>query len=302
MIGPTEPRPSGSGAPGSRFCCIGGAHLDRHGLLRVPSVSGSSNPATVRTDFGGVAHNVAHNLARLGCAVRIVSRVGDDGPGRHVRDHLSAAGVDAILTVSTRYPTASYTAILEPSGELVIGLADMDIYDEITPAVLEPVLPHLRECDLWFLETNLPGDTISWLLEAAGNIPVAVDAISVAKCRRLIPLLGRIPLLFCNAAQAKVLGKARAAGSPAGVISDGTRGIAVFQNGKVLTMPALPAHPRDVTGAGDALVAGTLYGLGFGEPLDQAVRWGLAAAAVTVESEFAAVPHLTRELLEARLV
>jgi pseudouridine kinase len=281
------------------IACIGGAHIDRRGLLRAPSVPGSSNPASVRTDFGGVARNVAHNLARLGCAVRIVSRVGDDESGRQVRHHLQVAGIDAILTTSPDRPTASYTAILEPSGDLVIGLADMDIYDELTPAILEPALPGLRECGLWFVETNLPGDTIAWLLDAAGPIPVAVDAISVAKSQRLKPLLSRIPLLFCNTAQAEVL-KSMASCSAA-VVSDGERGITVWQGRDARNLPALPATPRDVTGAGDALVSGTLYGLSQGEPLLHAVRWGLAAAAIAVESEFAAVPNLTRELLEARL-
>ena len=287
------------------IACIGGAHIDRRGLLRAPAVPASSNPATVRTDFGGVARNVAHNLVRLGCDVRLVSRVGDDAYGRSVRAHVITAGMEAVFTVSQANPTASYTAILEPTGELVIGLADMDIYDEITPAVLEPVLPQLRGCDLWFLETNLPGETISWLLDAAGEIPVAVDAISVAKAHKLIPLLPRIPLLFCNAAQAAVLAEGRSTaavpGAPSGVISAGELGIAVWRDGQHRTFPALSAAPRDVTGAGDALVSGTLYGLWHGEPLVNAVRWGLAAAAVTVESEFAAVPDLSRELLEARL-
>jgi pseudouridine kinase len=287
------------------IACIGGAHIDRRGLLRAPSVPGSSNPATVRSDFGGVAHNVAHNLARLGCSVRLVSRVGDDETGRQVRTHLEAAGIEPLLTTSPNHPTASYTAILEPTGDLVIGLADMDIYDELAPALIEPSLPRLRECDLWFIDTNLPSDTIAWLLDAAGPIPVAVDAISVAKSQRLVPLLPRIPLLFCNAAQAVVLSKARASdglpGALAAVVSDGDRGVAVSQGGEVHTMRTLPAKPRDVTGAGDALAAGTLYGLSRGEPLLDAIRWGLAAAAVTVESEFAAVPDLTRQLLESRL-
>ena len=65
-------------------------------------------------------------------------------------------------------------------------------------------------------------------------------------------------------------------------------------------MPALPATPRDVTGAGDALVSGTLYGLSGGLALEDAARLGLAAAAITVESESAAAPYLTAEALHDR--
>jgi pseudouridine kinase len=298
------------------IACIGGAHIDRRGLLRAPCVIGTSNPGEVRVDFGGVARNVAHNLARLGCQVTLASRVGDDESGASVVRHVQEAGIDASLfTTSAARATASYTAILEPGGELVIGLADMDIYDELTPDLLAPALPRLREHGLWFAECNLPAATIAWLLDAAGEIPVAVDAISIAKSRKLPALLPRLPLLFCNLAQAvviaamdeprpKVADAARAlrdAGARAGVVSAGPRGIAVWSDARIVCLPALKATPRDVTGAGDALVSGTLFGLSQGLPLPEAARWGLAAAAITVESEFAAVPGLTRELLEERL-
>ena len=77
-------------------------------------------------------------------------------------------------------------------------------------------------------------------------------------------------------------------------------GIAVYERGGIALMPALPAAPRDVTGAGDALVAGTLYGLLQQRDLRAAARLGLAAAAIAVESESSAAPSLTAEALYAR--
>jgi pseudouridine kinase len=290
------------------IACIGGAHLDRRALLRAPAVPGTSNPGTNYTDFGGVARNVAQNLARLGCSVMLCSRVGNDEAGRQVlRQPLDTA----LVTVSDDRPTASYTAILEPTGELVIGLADMDVYDEMTPAVLAPALPTLRRAGVWFVDANLPGETILWLLEVA-KVPVAVDAVSVAKSRRLALLLSRIGYLFCNLAQAGAMigqpfdhpdeaarGLSRC-GVQCGVVSAGARGIAVFAGQGVAAMPALTAVPRDVTGAGDALVAGTLYGLAKGLDLGNSARLGLAAAAIAVESESSAAPCLTLEALHAR--
>src|SRR5436305_11870697 len=118
-----------------KIACIGGAHIDRHGLLEGPLILGTSNPGRVTSDFGGVARNVAENLSRLGRGVLMVSRVGDDETGRDVVRHLQSLAIDtSLISVSAR-PTASYTAILEPDGELVLGLSDMAIYDEITPAL-----------------------------------------------------------------------------------------------------------------------------------------------------------------------
>jgi pseudouridine kinase len=277
-------------------------------MLREPLVLGTSNPGAVYTDFGGVARNVAQNLARLGCPVLLCSRVGNDEAGRLV---LSQPLDTSLVTISAACPTASYTAILETTGELVIGLADMDVYDEVTPDVLAPALSRLREASLWFIDTNLPGDTIAWLL-ASAEVPVAVDAISVAKSRRLLPLLPRIHDLFCNLAQAGALAgtvfsslveAAHALvslGAASGIVSAGPRGIVVYDRASVSLMPALPATPRDVTGAGDALVSGTLYGLSQHLDLCAAARLGLAAAAIAVESASSAAPCLTPEALHAR--
>jgi len=296
------------------IACIGGAHLDRHGVLRGPLVMGSSNPGSVHVAAGGVARNVAENLARLGESVTLVSRVGDDAAGCHVREHAAAAGIDtSLFTVSSGKPTASYTAILENHGELVIGLADMDIYDEITPAILEPALLRLREHSYWFVDANVPGATIEWLLTMASGIPVAVDAISVAKSTRLSPLLGRISWLFLNRAQAEAILKGAAAsfesaaqtlhqlGAQSGVVTAGASGIAVWDGGSCHRLAALPAKPRDVTGAGDALVAGTLYGILHEKTLLEAARLGLAAAAITVESAQAVAEELTAEALRRRV-
>jgi pseudouridine kinase len=293
----------------SRIACIGGAHIDQRGILYAPLVLGTSNPGTVHTDLGGVARNVAQNLSHLGCDVVLCSRVGSDEAGRSV---LAQPLDTSLITVSASCPTASYTAILEKNGELVVGLADMEIYDEMTPSVIEPSLPRLREAGLWFLDTNLPAESLDWLLGSAAEIPVAIDAISVAKSLRLVPLLPRVRYLFCNVAQAgsmtdcafpnpsEAAKSLRSLGAAAGIVSAGSQGIAVFDSTEITAMPALLAVARDVTGAGDALVAGTLFGLSRGLALRVAARLGLAAAAITIESVNCAAPHLTQEAVFAR--
>ena len=138
--------------------CIGAAHIDRKATAAGPVVPGSSNPVTMRVGAGGVARNVAENLARLGLSVTMVSRVGHDREGDAVLDGLGEAGIGFdLVTRSATAPTATYTALLDKSGELVIGLADMGIYDELTVDVLEPLLPRLEKIPVWFIDCNLPG-------------------------------------------------------------------------------------------------------------------------------------------------
>ena len=292
-----------------KIACIGGAHIDRHSVLKSAAVPGTSNPGNITTTFGGVARNVAENLTRLGRRVTLVSRVGDDEAGRAVVAHLDSLGIDTSMISVAARPTASYTAILEPNGELVIGLADMDIYDEITPRRLH--LARLREHDLWFADANLRAATLAWLVDRA---PVAVDAISVAKARKLRGLLPKIAILFATVVQAAEIAQvgrfssaveaARALhrqGARAGVVTSGAAGIAVWTGEDTRSMDVFPAEPKDVTGAGDALISGTLFGVTDGLAITQAARLGLAAAAITVESGATVAENLSVELLHARL-
>src|SRR3954454_15657445 len=94
--------------------CIGAAHIDRKATASGPIVPGSSNPVTMRVSAGGVARNVAENLARLGLSVTMVSRVGSDREGDAVLDGLEESGIGLeFCTRSTTSPTATYTALLD---------------------------------------------------------------------------------------------------------------------------------------------------------------------------------------------
>ncbi len=57
----------------------------------------------------------------------------------------------------------------------------------------------------------------------------------------------------------------------------------------------------DVTGAGDALVAGLVYGIYKGYSLEVAARFGLAAAALTISSKEAVRRDLREGLLRSRM-
>ena len=275
--------------------------MDRHGVLKQRSVPATSNPGNFTTGFGGVARNVAENLARLGRDTVMVSLVGDDEDGRAVAAHLASLGADTSgIAAAPGRATASYTAILEPDGELVIGFADMDLYDDLTPARLAAARDVLETCDVWFADANLPAESLAWLARERGSRFFAADAVSVPKAARLIPVLHEIAPLFLNRAQAAAIGRFSAA--RCGVATSGARGAAAWCEGEVRPFPPIRASARDVTGAGDALIAGTLYRWTEGGDFFDAVRFGMAAAAITVESPHTVAPHLTAELVYERLV
>ncbi|MGQ9814624.1 MAG: PfkB family carbohydrate kinase, partial [Candidatus Roseilinea sp.] len=71
---------------------IGAANLDIKGRLFAPAVASSSNSCAIRTSFGGVARNIADNLARLGVPVTLLTAVGNDFAGQNILDSAAEIG------------------------------------------------------------------------------------------------------------------------------------------------------------------------------------------------------------------
>jgi pseudouridine kinase len=75
-------------------------------------------------------------------------------------------------------------------------------------------------------------------------------------------------------------------------VSRGAGGSVLAGPDGVVTIDAVPAEVRDVTGAGDAMTAGFVYGLLCGETAATAARRGHLAAALTVASTHTVPPDL----------
>ncbi len=301
-----------------KVACIGAVHIDVKARLSGEAHPGTSNPArTVRTP-GGVAGNVARNLGRLGLPVTLFSIVGDDAVGRTLLGELHAASVDTSgVQRSTGPPTASYLAVLDREGRLLLAAADMEVYDVLDPAWADRVGPALGEFDAWVIDANLPGATIAHLLRHAGKALLVADPVSVPKAPRLAAVLPRLDVLFPDRAEAFALaglppgGEASVVAAAAAirrrgvrrvVVSLGWRGAYLDDGVMPRQVPALPARSVvDVTGAGDAQIAGYIYGLSRRGSGHAPIDWGMAAASLTVETIDSVRADLTPALLADRL-
>ncbi|QDL94393.1 winged helix-turn-helix transcriptional regulator (plasmid) [Paroceanicella profunda] len=298
-----------------RAVCLGGAVLDRKYRALGEVVAGTSNPVEGHRSFGGVARNVAETLAALGVQTSFVTAVGDDEGGRQILDHLQARGVDVSrVQRGAGQATAEYAAILDAAGELVLGIADMAIFDTLTPDALARVWPHLAGADRVFCDCNLPAETLAGLITRArgARFRLAIDAVSTHKVRRLPEVLEGVDLMFLNLDEAGAVLGARpdslraaaaaivARGAAQALVSDGPRGIAVADASGVRLLPAVPARPVDITGAGDAMIAGTLYRLFAGDPLSGAARVGALLGALATECPGSVIDGLSATWLADR--
>jgi pseudouridine kinase len=297
-----------------KIAVVGACHLDRKARAAAPFVTGASNPVALRGCSGGVARNAAENLVRLGAKVALVSRLGADAEGEAMLEALRALPLDLRgLTRSQAAPTAFHLIALQPDGEMLVAVADMRIYDEITPALLQGLPADLWEADAIFADCNLPAETLGFLAELRRESRrLAVNGVSPAKVERLRPLLGACDLLFVNRQEAAALLETAAQGlDPAAaaaallaagagevVMTLGDAGLCVAGAEETVMLENFDNRVVDITGAGDALAAAFLEARLRGCDPATAGRRALAAARLTVETLDSVSPALTPGALD----
>ena len=300
---------------------IGSSGLDIVGRAGEALHMGTSNPAALRMSPGGVARNVAENLARLGTDVYLVSAVGDDPEGRLVLAQAAEAGVqvDTVLTVPGAR-TGAYLAVLDEQGNLHLAMDDMRIVEAVTPDHLRACKSLIENASVVFVDGNLSPRSLALVVRLAhhAGVPVAADPTSVSLAPRFVDLLGDLWLFMPNEAEASALvphplphaDRVRALdaahhlvtkGVEAAVITMAEFGVAYASPEVSGLVPAVQTVVLDPTGAGDAQTAAVVFALLNDIPLDEAVRLGASAAALTLRTPGSVVPNLSIELLYDQL-
>lgn len=297
----------------------GGLNID---ILSRPFAAlrpGTSNPAQTEFAPGGVGRNLAQNLAQLGYPVRLLGVVGDDPFGQSLLDKAGHSGVDISGVLRRPGPTGSYLAVLDERGELHCGLSSMALTAALTPADAAPWLPLLGDARLLIVDANLSPALVDFLLEAAWQrgLRVVLEPVSAPKALELRPLLSpRRPLWLLTPDRAELaalvgeptlsddpdalIGAARllrTLGAQWVLLTLGRGGSLLVGEGEPLLTPARRASVRDVTGAGDAFLAGLIAALEGGLPWPGALAQAHLCAALTTEVIGAVRADLSTELL-----
>ncbi|MDB5044801.1 MAG: carbohydrate kinase [Deinococcus sp.] len=316
LTSPLAPTPA-------RVVVVGGANVDLKAHTLAPVILGTSNPGLTTQTAGGVARNIAENLARLGVAVSLVSAVGRDNLGDALLADSKAAGVDMrfVMRVNEQL-TGTYMATLNHEGELLVAVSDMTVLNVLTPTALHDRRAVLRGATWVVADGNLTEATLTHLmtLAAEAGIPVAFEPVSVPKALQIrsavqagfaphtiTPNLLELGALVGHEV-ADTQDAIRSAAQELHAQGIHTVWVRRGQSGSLLStpttlteLPTLPAKVTDVTGAGDAMLAAFLAALLAGVAPAEAARQGHAAAALTVESTHTVSPTLTRAAVLERL-
>jgi len=320
---------------------IGGANIDLRGRPGGEVLERhTSNPGKINVGLGGVGRNIAHNLALLNVPVTLLSVVGDDGEGIRILEETGKAGVKVEqMIISGEHPTGVYLAILDEKGEMEVAVSDMQILEEITVEYLRSKAYLIKESKIVVVDTNIPEESIGYVMDLCNkvNVPLLIEPVSMEKAKKLRKILdgsGRWIIDYITPSRdelesilgveigddqdldlVKATEELKCRGVKNMIITLGKRGIYVFSGAGVSEFKEVEqGNPEpgkfigsykgevvDVTGAGDALVAGLVYGIYKGYSLEVAARFGLGAAALTISTKEAVRRDLREGLLRSRI-
>lgn len=288
---------------------IGGTNIDIKAKTTAPHIAGTSNPGDVTFTPGGVARNISHNLGSLGVRVALISAIGNDAPGQMAVETTQSAGVDLSMCLRCDAPTGAYVAILDEKGELVSAVNDMRILKNLNSEIVKSHSATLQRAKFIVVDCNVPPDLLEHLALHYSE-KLIVEPVSVAKSQKLRRLLDKHEVFIAtpNRDQLKALTDRddidgacqdlHERGLHNLVVHLGSEG-AIISSGKGMKQISCATHSQvsDVTGAGDAAVAGLVYGLSQGYDISKSAQYGQAAASLVLSSTSSTAIGLTEMAL-----
>lgn len=196
-----------------RVVVVGDVMLDVRCRLTAPIAPGDDTPAYITSHAGGAGANAAAGLARLGAAVELLARVGDDEAGRAARTELTGRGVTCRFTVDPTRPTGRVIVLVEPDGERTMvshrgANAGLDPADVALPA--GPGHLHLSGYVLLDAASRPAGRAALRAARAAGWTtsvdPQTATGVSSAGVQTFLGWVSGIDLLLPNEAECAALG------------------------------------------------------------------------------------------------
>jgi len=306
--------------------CVGDLMLDEFVYGEVSRISPEA-PAPVlavkRTEvmIGG-AGNVARNLVALGARCVFVGVVGDDNAGRALADALGDHPlIDFHLVVDSARQTTRKVRFVSEHFSTHLLRADWEVAAPVDRASEDALIGHVIEAlpDVGavvlsdYAKGALTARVVRAVIEAANAAgrPVVVDPkardYSIYRGATLITPnrqeLAEATHRAANsddeiAAAAAALGNAL--GAQAVLVTRSEHGMTLVGGGGAVHVPAYPVRVRDVSGAGDTVVAVLAAMLAMGADFESATRAANAAAAVVVGKPGTAT--LTAAELRARIL
>ena len=297
---------------------IGAVFVDIKGYPESNFIPTGRNAGRVEQVHGGVARNVAEDIANCELRPTFVSLVDKSGTGLDVVRKLKDHKVNTDYIRATRDGMGTWLAVFDNDGDVYSSISKRPDLLPICDILEQHGDEIFRDADSVVIEICVDKEIVKRVFKLAKKYNKKVFAVvanmGIALERR--DFLQSIDCFVCNIQEAGMLFSAdytdksvdemqeiisknvMAAQIPSMIVTMGGRG-AVYADriGQKGYCPARRVEVKDTTGAGDSFCAGVAIGLTYGKTLAEACEIGAhLAASVIVTSENVCPRFLPREL------
>lgn len=272
---------------------VGSANVDlAASVTRLPSPGETVMGGALERSAGGKGANQAIAARRAGVRVHLLAAIGTRDPGDWLVQEIRAQGIGVEHIVRPDGPPGTALVVTDDGGENQIVVCP-GANAQAGADLLERV-QHLRP-DVVLVQCEIPEKTVAAALRHGRKIG-AVTIVNAAPATPFaLSVIGFADVAVVNEHEyASLLGRPfvetarRAPGSPAMVVTLGGRGAAILDGDRPRFVPAPRVEVVDSVAAGDAFCGVLAASLAQRHPLDEAVRRGCVAGAVTVTRRGAA--------------
>ena len=283
-----------------KVVAVGTIFVDIKGYPEGHYLPTGRNAGDIKYFHGGVARNVAEDVAKLGEESVLVSLVDKSGVASDVIRHLSAVNVRTSYVKATKNGMGTWMAVFDECGELRASISKRPELLPICDTLTENEEQIFQSADGILLEIDIDEEIVDITMRMAEKYSIPVYAVisnmTIAKER--IEYIKRTTCFFCNRLEAGLFFEKETADlSPQQMLDllktelkrlnmqamvitmDADGAVYADADGEAGHCPAEPITVVDTTGAGDAVVAGTSVGLLRKLPFAEACILGTKTAA-----------------------
>jgi pseudouridine kinase len=292
--------------------CIGAALVDELFYLSGPVLPATTNIATATRTAGGVARNIAQQLAMLDVPVHLIAVLGNDSDGHWLKNICSDAGIHLDAAITINGPAGKYTGIIDSIGHLYTAFLTNAADHLITPVHLQQQHALLQTAGWLLADTNLSIAAIEWLIAFSHQtgIPLIIEPVSVPPAKKLTAMnLNGLYLLTPNEDELPAICSPGATNTQQQVeellqrgvqqiwFHQGKEGSVLYSKDSTIALPAPVVDMVDCTGAGDGSLSGFILGKYLGKSDLDSLKLAHTLSAEIIKVKGSVAAHIDQQRL-----
>lgn len=282
---------------------IGTVFVDVKGFPEGRYIPNGRNAGRIEEVHGGVARNVAENIANIELKPTFLSLVDESGSAKAVVAKLQRHKINTDYVKVTPDGMGTWLAVFDHTGEVVASISKRPNLAPMVALIRDNGDEIFADCDSIAIEIDIDKEIVKEVLIFAKkyNKPVyaLISNMSIALERR--DFIKQTDCFVCNQQEAEMFfyedyskhtpeemaktlsDKVKGAGIKAMVVTMAEKGAAYATgNGECGVCPAKEVAVVDTTGAGDAFFSGVTIGLTYGKTLAEACEIGSRISAAVI--------------------